>query len=143
MARVRLSLPEAFPFETTIAVRITDLNYGNHLGNDSMLTLLHEARYRFLRHHGLGELDVDGMALLVVDVVIEYRAEAFAGDELAIEVAVGDFTSARADVFYRVRRLGDGVLVARAKTGVAFLDPRTRRVTAVPERLRALAGETP
>ena len=44
MARIKLTLPERFPFTTTIPIRITDLNYGGHVGNDTVLALLHEAR---------------------------------------------------------------------------------------------------
>ena len=82
MARLTLALPERFPFTTEIEVRITDLNYGRHLGNDAMLGLVHEARVRFLRAHGLQELDVEGTGLVMIDAAIVYRAEAFAGDRL-------------------------------------------------------------
>jgi hypothetical protein len=44
MPRLKLELPAGFPFRTTLTVRVTDLNYGNHLGNDALLGLLHEAR---------------------------------------------------------------------------------------------------
>lgn len=33
MARIKLVLPEKFSFKTSIPVRISDLNYGNHLAN--------------------------------------------------------------------------------------------------------------
>ena len=49
MPRVKVALPATFPFRTEIPVRITDLNYGGHLGNDALLGLLHEARVHFLR----------------------------------------------------------------------------------------------
>ena len=53
MARIKLDLPERFPFSTELRVRITDVNYGGHMGNDSLLGLLHEARVRFLEHYAL------------------------------------------------------------------------------------------
>ena len=40
MARMTLALPARFPFTTEIEVRITDLNYGRHLGNDALLSLV-------------------------------------------------------------------------------------------------------
>lgn len=58
--RIRISLPETFPFQTEIPIRVTDLNYGNHLGNDSVLTLIHEARVCFLTHHKWSEFDIEG-----------------------------------------------------------------------------------
>lgn len=47
MARVQLDLPEQFLYTHTINVRMTDLNTGKHVGNDQMISLLSEARYRF------------------------------------------------------------------------------------------------
>ena len=52
MSRVQIKLPETFVFHTDIAVQIGDINYGNHLANDAMLRLCHEARLRFLRRLG-------------------------------------------------------------------------------------------
>ena len=48
MARVKLDLNGVeFVFRTELDVRITDINYGRHVGNDAMLGLLHEARLRY------------------------------------------------------------------------------------------------
>ncbi len=49
MSRLEIQLPEKFHFQTEIAVRVSDLNYGNHVGNDSVLTLMQEARTLFYR----------------------------------------------------------------------------------------------
>ena len=62
MPRIRLELPDRFHFRTSLTVRVTDLNYGRHLGNDAVLGLLHEARVRFLRSLGYAELDVEGVS---------------------------------------------------------------------------------
>jgi len=140
MARIQLELPDTFVWVTDIEVRVTDLNYGRHLGNDAMLGLIHEARYRALRHHGMAEDDIGGAQLILADVAIVYRAEAFGGDELRFEVGVGDFARVSCDMFYRVVRPADGALVAEAKTGLVFLDPDSRRPRAVPDAIRVLAG---
>jgi len=60
MARIKLELPETFSFRTEITVRITDLNYGGHLGNADTLVLIHEARVRFLKSYGYSEIDIEG-----------------------------------------------------------------------------------
>jgi acyl-CoA thioesterase FadM len=140
MARVQIALPDQFPFATEIEVRITDLNYGRHLGNDSMLSLLHEARVRFLAAHGMNEGDVGGRMLIMADAAVVYRAEAFAGDRLKFEVAVADVGRAACDLVYRVTRPTDGRLVAEAKTGVVFLDAATRKVVRLPDELARLAA---
>ena len=55
MPRVKVTLPESFLFTVELPIRITDLNYGAHLGNDALLSLLHEARVKFLAHLGQPE----------------------------------------------------------------------------------------
>ena len=59
MARIKLELPDKFPFSTTLYIRIGDINYGGHLGNDSVLAMIHEARLRFLKKHGFTRYDPD------------------------------------------------------------------------------------
>lgn len=140
MARLRLDLPERFPYATDLEVRITDLNYGAHLAHDRLLSLLHEARVRFLRKHGLSEADCGGAMLVVADVAVVYRAEAFAGEVLQVEIACGTPERVACDLWYRVTRTSDRRLVAEAKTGLVFLDPATRRPTAVPRAVRDLAA---
>ena len=60
MPRIKIELPEIFIFKTEISIRITDINYGGHLGNDSLLSIIHEARVRFLKHLDYSESDVEG-----------------------------------------------------------------------------------
>ncbi len=140
MARIVLTLPASLAFQTEIDVRVTDMNYGGHLGNDALLSLIHEARYRFFRQHGMSEADAGGARLILADVAIVYRAEAFAGDRLRFCVGLGDLARVACDLCYRVTRTTDGRLIAEAKTGLVFLDPTTRRPTAVPAAVQALAA---
>ena len=136
MARVKLNLPQQFQYSTEIPVRIDDVNYGGHLGNDSLLALLHEARVRFLGGMGYSEKDIEGVGIIMVDAVIVYRAESFHGDLLRIDLAVDDMQATGCDIFYRVVNVRDGREVARAKTGIAFFDYASRRVVPLPEGIR-------
>ena len=74
MARIELNLPENFSFSTDVRVRVSDINYGNHLGNDALLSLVHEARLQFLQSRGFSELDIDGCGLILTDAVIVYKS---------------------------------------------------------------------
>lgn len=122
MGRIKLEMPSIFPFRTELTVRITDINYGGHLGNADVLALLHEARVRFLKSFGYSELDVEGYGTIMLDSVVIYKAQAFAGDVLQIEIAAGDFSRLGCDIFYRMTRKADGAEIALAKTGVAVFD---------------------
>ena len=75
MERVKIHLPDAFAFSTVITIRITDLNYGGHVGNDTFLSLIHEARQQFLMSHGYKELSFEGAELIQTDAAIEYKRE--------------------------------------------------------------------
>src|ERR1700759_2330934 len=92
MPRTRLVLPEHFSFTTDVPVRITDLNYGGHVGNDSVLSLIHEIRVQFLQSHGFTELNLNGVGLIMADVTIEFRSELFYGDILRASVAPAEFS---------------------------------------------------
>ena len=133
MARIKLELPDVFPFSTEITVRITDLNYGGHLGNADTLVLIHEARVRFLKSHGYSEIDIEGYGTIMLDAVIQFKSQAFAGDVLVAEVAANDFNRIGCDIFYRLANKETGTVVAVAKTGVSVFDYENKKRVSPPE----------
>lgn len=132
MPRVKLDLPEHFMFQTRVKVRISDINYGGHLGNDAVLSIMHEGRMQFMAWLGFAELDVEGLGIILADSVVVYKSEAFHGDDLTVEVTAEEFNKYGCDLFYRLSNRHSGVEVARAKTGVVFFDYEARKVAAVP-----------
>ena len=135
MPRVEIDLPERFAFSTELEVRVGDLNYGNHLGNDGVLTLIHEARRRYIRSLGADEIGADGTGFVIADAAIVYRAQAFYGERLKIEVAPAEFQSRSCAFFYRVGK-GETV-VAEARTGVVCFDFKAQKAVSIPESLLA------
>ncbi|OHD19910.1 MAG: thioesterase [Spirochaetes bacterium GWB1_59_5] len=140
MARIRVELPETFQFSTEIEVTIGHINYGGHVGNDSMLTIVHEARIRYLESLGYSEKDVEGSGLILSDAAIEYKAECFRGDRLTIQVAVADPGKYGCDLCYLVTKTGTEIIAARVKTGVLFFDYGTRRPVSIPENFKVKTG---
>ena len=136
MARVKLEMPRHFTFTTEMPVRISDINYGGHLGNDAVLSMIHEARVRFLKNHQYSELDVEGRGIVMTDSVIIYKAEGFHGEEVQIDVTVTDFNKYGCDFFYLLSNRKTAVEIAHAKTGIVFFDYSERKVVAVPEEFR-------
>ncbi|QTA91598.1 acyl-CoA thioesterase [Desulfonema magnum] len=136
MARVELDLPEKFEFSTHIPVRISDINYGGHLGNDAVLSLIHEARVRFFKQYGFTELDVDGAGIIMTDAVIVYKSEGFHGDVLRIDITRDDFNKYGCDFFYKITNKETGAEVARAKTGIVFFNHKKKKVVSVPEKFK-------
>jgi len=137
MARIEIQLPENFIFQTEIVVRVSDLNYGNHVGNDSVLTLMQEARTLFYRSMGFeSEVKLEGsIGQIVSDVAIVYKSESFLGDTLQFEIAVGDLNKYGFDLFYRVTNKATGKEVAHGKTGIVCFDYSKRKIASIPEKL--------
>ncbi|HEX5340656.1 MAG TPA: thioesterase family protein [Gammaproteobacteria bacterium] len=140
MARVTVELPGHFPFSVELEVRVGDLNYGNHLGNDHALGLLHEARRRYLRALGLEEIAADGSGLVITDAVLVYRAQAFYAERLRIQVAAGDFSSRGCDFYYRVSQAETRRDVVHAKTGIVCFDFHAQKVINMSAAMRAALG---
>src|SRR5688572_11697187 len=139
MSRVKIELPAHFPFTTEIPVRITDLNYGGHVGNDTVLSIIHEARVRFLVSKGYTELNAGGVGLIMSDVCIQFKNELFYGDNIRISIAVSDFTKVSFEVYYLLQTIHETQTktVATAKTGMLCYDYSKKRIAAVPESFRA------
>lgn len=137
--RVKIALPASFSFSTTLPVRITDLNYGAHLGNDSLLGMLHEVRVQFLAALGTAEYDpATRLGFIMADVAMEYKGEGFHGDVLTFELAAADVHKYGFDVVYRVQNQ-HGRPVAYAKTGTLCFDYNTRKLRALPTELAVAA----
>ncbi len=140
MPRLRLEPLDAYPFSTDIIVRITDLNYGGHVGNDAFLSLVQEARVAFLASRGLSELDCGGISLIMADAALVFMAEAHAGDTLRFEVAAGEASRCGFRLFHRVTRPADGTTVLLAETGMAGWDYRTGKIKPLPAAAREKLG---
>ncbi len=139
MARLHLDFPEdQFYYSTPMTVRVTDINGANHLGNDSMISMISEARARFLYEYGVKETGGDRIGIIVTDLATTYRAEAHAHDQLLFEVGVMDFNKYGGDIIFRVTRPRDKKLVAVAKYGFVFFNYQTSQVMPMPEEFRVL-----
>jgi acyl-CoA thioesterase FadM len=135
MNRVKIILPEKFSFSTHLTIRVTDLNYGGHVGNDTFLSLIQEARQQFLLSHGYEELSIAGVGLIIADASIEFKRELNYGDIVRISVAAADFDKLGFDLFYRLEVVNgeDTILAGRAKTGMLCYDYLLKKKVSVPE----------
>lgn len=136
MPRIKISIPDKFIFRTEIPIRITDINYGGHLGNDSLLSIIHEARIRFLTHLNYLESNVEGVGIIMIDSAIQYKSEGFYGDQLLVEIAVNDFSGIGCDFVYRVTNKNSKKEIAVAKTGIVFFDYEKRKTAPVPSEFK-------
>jgi acyl-CoA thioesterase FadM len=145
MARIKIELPEEFCFATKIPVRITDINFGGHVGNDTILSIVHETRAQFFKQCGYDELNFGGVGTIMSDVAIEYKNQTYYGDEIISSVAVGEITKVAFDLFYKLEKkspTGKLVPVALAKTWMVCYDYAQKKVAAIPgEALKKIKGQ--
>jgi acyl-CoA thioester hydrolase len=143
MSRVKIDLPQTFKFSTLIPVRITDLNYGGHVGNDTILSILHEARMQYLASIGYSELDFGGTGLIMADVAIEFKNEVFYGDTIKASVSPADISRIGFSLYYKLEKETEKPLVlALAKTGMICYNYELKKIASVPEEAKLkLSGE--
>jgi len=141
MARIKIELPNSFPFSCQIPVRITDINYGGHAGNDTVLSIIHEARMQYLKSMGYSEMEFAGVGMIMSNVAIEFKSELFYGDLIIASVVAGEVSRIGFDLLYKLETLRPAnsdrkVLVAAAKTGMICYDYEKKKIVSVPEEAK-------
>ena len=139
MARIKIQLPSTFKFSASIPVRITDLNYGGHVGNDTILSMIHEARMQFLKSRGYDELNIEGIGLIMSDVAIEFKSELFYGDIITAHVTTGESTGVSFELYYKLEnvKINETTIVAIAKTGMVCYDYTKKKIAALPAHAKS------
>ncbi|TWI53037.1 acyl-CoA thioesterase FadM [Pseudomonas duriflava] len=134
MARIELNLPsDQFYFTTYQTVRSTDINAGGHLSNESMISMISEARTRFMFYYGIRDGSEDGIGTMVTDLATVYLAEAFARDKLQFDIGVMDFNKYGGDMIFRITRPDTDTLIALAKCGFVFYNYREKHIEPMPK----------
>ncbi|MBX3680135.1 acyl-CoA thioesterase [Cognatazoarcus halotolerans] len=137
MARIHVTLPENLPFSTDIALYLSHMNYGNHLDNAMLLTVVSEARVRYLKSMGYSELDVEGKGIIVTDAAVQYKSEGHYGETMRVQMGVAEPGKYGCDFYWRMAEAGSGREVARGKTGIVFFDYSIRKVAQMPDGFRS------
>jgi len=70
MARIKIDFPDNIIASIKLKVRIVDINYGNHVGNDAFVSLIHEARLQWLLQNNFSEINAGGTGLIMADLGI-------------------------------------------------------------------------
>jgi len=117
----------------TLPVRITDVNYGNHLGHTQLIGLMHEARLQLFHMWGLSETHCFGLSLVVRELSIRYSKESFYGDHLDFNIQLGLVKKCSFLLRYTIKRGND--TIATATIELVCLDPHSRRIQSIPSQL--------
>ncbi|MBI9093165.1 MAG: thioesterase family protein [Desulfobacterium sp.] len=137
MARVEIKMIDRFLFETELIIKKADINIANHVGNDTFVSLMQEARIRFFKHLGYMDLDIEGRGIIISDLAVVYKSQSYLGDRLKVELGVGDFNKYGCDIFYQLTNSETSALVIQAKNGIVFFDYAKNRVSTIPEKFKS------
>ncbi len=143
MARIKITMPPAELAAIPVPVRISDINYGNHVGNDAFVSIIHEARLQWLQQHGYTELNFDKAALIMGDLSIEFKQEAFYGDTITVTIFAGEISRVSFELYYQLttERNGSTIILVNAKTGMIYYDYAIKKTLSLTEAVKAiLAG---
>lgn len=137
MSKWTLNFHEPACFSCTLPIRVTDLNYGNHLGNDRIVGLMHEARMQFFHSFGYTEMNLEGVGLILRDLSVVLKKEMFYGDELEFELSVHDWTSTGFTIDYRISRMDEDLktITALAHTTMICFDYANRKPVRIPDAI--------
>jgi acyl-CoA thioester hydrolase len=140
MARVKIDIPEKIIGSFIIPIRIADINYGNHVGNDAFVSIIHEARMQWLKQYDYTELKIEGIGLIMSDLALEFKNESFYGDVVEVKLGAGEISRVGFELFYRLfaNRNEENILLAIAKTGMVCYDYDAKKVAAIPEKLKTI-----
>ncbi|MCS7029069.1 MAG: thioesterase family protein [Bacteroidia bacterium] len=138
MARVKIDLPEHFLFECYFVIPITMINYGGHLGNDSVLAIAQEARIQFLAHYGYSEMNLCGVGIIMADAAIQYKSEGFHGNVLEVALQPLNFHSVGFDIVYKIYNQTTQKDLAYVKTGIVCFDYTKRKIVPLPSKIMQL-----
>ncbi len=140
MARIKLEIPGQVIAQFNIPIRIADINYGNHVGNDSFVSIIHEARMQWLNQYGYTELKIEGIGLIMSNLAIEFKNESFYGDTVEVKIGTGEITRVGFELYYQLfaTRNNETILLANAKTGMVCYDYDAKKIAAIPEKLKTI-----
>ena len=131
-------------FACKLQVRVADLNYGNHVGNDRILSYFHEARVLWLTHHNLSEQNVGGCGLIMAGAKVEYLRQAHLHQLLSLTLGGRDVGKARFTLVYKITDDNTQQTIALGETHMACFDyPHQKPVRAPQALITALGYPTP
>jgi acyl-CoA thioesterase FadM len=137
MAIIRLKQQQSYRFEYTATLGVGHINYGKHLGNDALVTLLHDARLVLFKGLGATELDLgDGQTGTIMnELAVNYRAEGKLLDEVTVHSDFSRIKTASFQMNHLVTR-GDDI-IAVAEVGLVTYNYDEASISPIPENFRA------
>ncbi|QFU01908.1 Long-chain acyl-CoA thioesterase FadM [Halomonas sp. THAF5a] len=123
---------------TTLRVRGYHLDGYGHVNNARYLEFLEEGRWAYFdeRPRLAAFLGRGDLAFVAVNLNIDYRRAAVAGDDLAVVTRLAEIGSRRARIHQEIHRVADDALVARADITFVLLEVASGRAVTIEGEIR-------
>jgi acyl-CoA thioester hydrolase len=133
MPKIKLKKQVNYEFSYDVVLKVRDINYGGHLGNDSLVSLTHEVRLDILKQLGFNEFNLgdNKTGIIMTDLVVNYIAEAFMFDNITILSHIDEKSSIGFRIFYNFVK--DNKTIAFAETGIIAFDYSIRQIAEIPD----------
>ncbi|HED11126.1 MAG TPA: thioesterase [Caldithrix abyssi] len=136
MARLKIERPSKADYSCLLEVRITDMNYGGHVGNDRFLSYLHEARVCWLSSLGYSELDIEGVGLVMNEAMLQYKNQLFYPDKIRCDVTVTEISRMGFELVYHLWSEKQQKTILLGQTGQVFYDYREKKLAKTPQAFK-------
>lgn len=124
---------------TLIKVRGYHLDLYGHVNNARYLEFLEEARWTFFEERAdLPAFLSSGIALIVVNINIDYRHPATMNDQLSVETMVKSVGNRSAVIHQLVKLAGSNKIVASADVTFVAFDGKQNKAVQIDGKLREL-----
>lgn len=134
MQRIKINFPTTIHYTCTVPVLIQHINYGNHVGNDSIVSIIHDARVQFLQSLQYTELNIEDTGIIMSGLSISFKKQIFYGDTLLIQVTCADFSETAFSIYYNILISNkSNVIACTAVTNMVCFDYAVQKITTIPK----------
>lgn len=127
------SISTHYQFSTIMPVRITDINYGMHLGHTAIIGMFHNARVLFLNANNFNEMNIDGTGFVLINSQYSFKSEGFFNTNVIINVSIINHSKTKINFEYRATNQESNIVIAEGNEEFACFDYNKRKVVKIPD----------
>lgn len=133
MPKIKLKTLENYDFEYERILQVRDINYGGHLSNDAVATLLHEARIDLFNKLGNSELDLGDKktGIIMTDLIINYKSEGYLLDKVKVFTKFDEITDIGFRIIHKITSYDR--IIALAEVGIVAYNYQEKHIAEIPE----------
>ncbi|HMD68102.1 MAG TPA: thioesterase family protein [Chitinivibrionales bacterium] len=117
-------------FSIPVTVEFEDVDSYKIAHHARLVSYLERARVRYFTTLGF-DLAAADMTVVLYHLEMNFKKPAFFQDSLTVSVSLKSFDNYRMVLYYKIRR--DKDLIARASTGLCFVDPKNKIMIPAPD----------